>query len=244
MRIRLTVAYNGTAYAGWQVQPRDPTVQGTLEQVLLCTTGAEARITGASRTDAGVHAAGQVCHFDAPESCEAREAHEWQRQFNALLPADIRILAASAVSDEFHARYGAIRKTYRYQIDNQPVASPFLAAFAWHRPRLQEVVKMKEATTLLMGELDQRIFATHPDGDRPIRPIAQCCIEVDPLVTVTVTGRSFLRHAVRGMVGALVEVGSGRRSLEQMQALIESEPGGPRAVKAPAHGLCLAKVEY
>ena len=103
---------------------------------------------------------------------------------------------------------------------------------------------MKEAASLLVGELDQRIFATHPEGDRPIRPIAQCCVEVARLITVTVTGRSFLRHAVRGMVGALVEVGSGRRSLVQMRTLMESEPSGPRAVKAPAHGLCLAKVEY
>jgi tRNA pseudouridine38-40 synthase len=244
MRIRLTLAYNGAAYAGWQVQPHARTVQGTLERVLLRTTGAEARITGASRTDAGVHAMGQACHFDAPESCATREADEWQRQFNALLPPDIRVLAASAVGYEFHARYGAVRKTYRYQIDNQPVASPFLAGFAWHRPRLQDVPMMKEAAALLVGELDQRIFATHPDGDRPIRPIAHCCVEMDRLITVTVTGRSFLRHAVRGMVGALVEVGSGQRSLEQMRTLMESEPSGPRAMKAPAHGLCLAKVEY
>lgn len=244
MRICLIVAYNGTAYAGWQVQPRGLTIQGALEQVVLRTTGAEVRVSGASRTDAGVHAAGQVCHFDAPDSCATREASEWQRQFNALLPADIRVLAASTVSEDFHARYNAIRKTYRYQIDNQPVASPFLTTFAWHRPALRKVAEMKEATTLLLGELDQRIFATQPDGDRPIRPVTQCRIEVDRLVTVTVTGRSFLRHAVRGMVGALVEVGSGLRSLEQMQALVESEPGGPRAVKAPAHGLCLAKVEY
>jgi tRNA pseudouridine38-40 synthase len=244
MRICLNVAYNGTAYAGWQVQPRAQTIQGALERVVLHTTGTETRVTGAGRTDAGVHAMGQVCHFDAPEACAAREPCEWQRQFNALLPPDIRVLAASAVSYEFHARYGAVRKTYRYQIDNHPVASPFLAAFAWHRPRLQHVMRMTEATALLLGELDQRIFATHPDGDRPIRPIARCDIEEDRLITVTVTGRSFLRHAVRGMVGALVEVGSGQRSLQQMQTLLESDPSGPRAVKAPAHGLCLAKVEY
>jgi len=244
MRICLIVAYNGTAYAGWQVQPHEPTVQGALEQVLLHTTAAKVRVTGASRTDAGVHAAGQVCHFDAPESREPREADEWQRQFNALLPADIRVLSAAAVSDDFHARYDAIRKTYRYQIDNQPVASPFLAAFAWHCPGLREVALMRETTALLTGDLDQRIFATQPVGDRPIRPISQCSIEVDRLVTVTVTGRSFLRHAVRGMVGALVEVGSGRRSLAEMQTLVQGELNSPRAVKAPAHGLCLATVEY
>ncbi len=244
MRICLTLAYNGTAYAGWQVQPRAPTVQGTLERALTRTTGAEERITGASRTDAGVHAMGQVCHLDAPESCAAREAHEWQRLFNALLPPDIRVLGASTVGSDFHARYSAVRKTYRYQIDSQPVASPFLAAFAWHQPRLQDVAGMKEAAALLVGALDQRIFATHPDGDRPIRPIAECHVDVDRLITVTITGRSFLRHAVRGMVGALAEVGTGRRSLRQMQELIESDPSEPRAIKAPAHGLCLAKVEY
>ena len=244
MRICLTVAYNGTAYAGWQVQPQESTVQGALEQVLLRTTSTEVRITGASRTDAGVHAAGQVCHFDPPESSEPREAEEWQRRFNALLPADIRVLSASAVSYDFHARYSAIRKTYRYQIDNQPVASPFLAPFAWHCPGLRNVAAMREATACLAGDLDQRIFATQPEGNRPIRPIGRCSVEVDRLVTVTVTGRSFLRHAVRGMVGALVEVGSGRRSLAEMQTLVRSDPTGPRAVKAPAHGLCLATVEY
>jgi len=244
MRICLAVAYNGTAYAGWQVQPDEPTVQGTLEQVLRRTTGAAVRITGASRTDAGVHAAGQVCHFDTPESTEPREAGEWQRQFNALLPADIRVLATTAVSCDFHARYGAIRKTYCYQIDNREVASPFLSDFSWHCPRLGDVAEMREAATFLMGDLDQRVFATQPDEDRPIRPIDECRIELDRLVTVTVVGRSFLRHAVRGMVGALVEVGSGRRTLAEMSALARGEPVGPKAVKAPAHGLCLAAVEY
>ena len=244
MRISLIVAYDGTAYAGWQVQPQAISVQGTLEQVVLKTTGAEVRVTGASRTDAGVHAAGQVCHFDAPESIEQREAKEWQRQFNALLPADIRILSAAAVSTDFHARYSATRKTYRYQIDNQPVASPFLAAYAWHRPALQQLAEMREAAAFLLGALDQRVFATHPQGDRPIRPIDECSIEVDRLVTVTVTGRSFLRHAVRGMVGALAEVGAGRRPVTDMQALIRGETTVHRAVKAPAHGLCLARVLY
>jgi tRNA pseudouridine38-40 synthase len=244
MRIRLTVAYDGTAYAGWQVQPDAATVQGALEAVLQRTTGKEVRVTGAGRTDAGVHAEGQVCHFDAPEEDEKSGPEEWSRRFNALLPADIRVLAAASTGPDFHARYHAIRKTYRYQIDPEAVASPFLAAYAWHCPGLHRVEEMTEAAGLLVGDLDQTIFATQPEGDRPIRPIDECSVDSGRLLTVTVSGRSFLRYAVRGMVGALAEVGSGRRSVDGMRRLIAASPDEPRAVRAPARGLCLVRVEY
>jgi tRNA pseudouridine38-40 synthase len=247
MRIRLTVAYDGTAYAGWQVQPQEETVQGALESVLLQTTGAEIRVTGAGRTDAGVHAEGQVCHFDTPGAAGNYGAGEWLRRFNALLPADIRVLEAAEVAVDFHARYGATRKTYRYQIDRDTVASPFLAPYAWHCPGLQAVEEMSAAARLLVGNLDQTIFATQPEGDRPIRPIDECVVtsgNASPLLTVTVSGRSFLRYAVRGMVGALVAVGTGRSSEDQIQALILGRSRGPRAARAPAHGLFLVRVDY
>jgi tRNA pseudouridine38-40 synthase len=244
MRICLTVAYDGTAYAGWQVQPEKATVQGALEAVLQRTTGRKIRVTGASRTDAGVHAEGQVCHFDAPQVDDKSGPTEWLRRFNALLPADIRVLAAASAGADFHARYGASRKTYRYQIDRQSVASPFLAAYAWHCPGLFRLAEMREAAGLLVGDLDQAIFATRPEGDRPIRPIDECSVDSGRLLTVTVSGRSFLRYAVRGMVGALVEVGCNRRSVAAMREMIAGATNHPRAVRAPAHGLCLVRVDY
>ncbi|MFQ5743764.1 MAG: tRNA pseudouridine(38-40) synthase TruA [Acidobacteriota bacterium] len=241
MRVRLKVAYAGTAYAGWQVQPGKPTVQGSLEEIVDKVAGRKVRVTGASRTDAGVHASGQVCHFDIPATLSPES---WQRAFNGLLAADIRVLDASLAEPGFHARYSAHRKVYRYHLDPAPLASPFLAPFSWHRPGLVELDDLAEAASLLEGPLDQRLFASRPEGDRPIRPIEACSIDAGRLVTITIVGRSFLRHAVRGIVGMLVEVGSGRRSPSTVSDLLRGERSASPPVKAPSRGLCLARVQY
>jgi tRNA pseudouridine38-40 synthase len=241
MRIRLTVSYRGARFAGWQVQPDAPTVQGELQAVVARLCEQQVKVTGASRTDAGVHALGQVCHFDPPRELPLRR---WQRAFDRMLPEDIRVVACECVADDFHARFSARSKTYRYHVDPAPVASPFLSPFAWHRPLVSDVEAMRAAAARLVGAVRQDVFAAQPEGERKLRTIDAFELSEGRLLTFTVRSRSFMRHAVRGMVGSLLEVGHGRRSPDHIEAMARAAPGHPRMVKAPPHGLVLVRVEY
>jgi tRNA pseudouridine38-40 synthase len=241
MRIRLTVSYRGTYYSGWQVQPDVPSIQGELQAVAARLTQREVKVTGASRTDAGVHALGQVCHFDAPRSILTPQ---WMHALERLLPEDIRVVACEEVNADFHARFDARQKTYRYYIDPAPIASPFLSPFTWHRPRLTHFDAMLEATGHLNGKICQRVFASQPEGGRDIRIIDHFSVERDRLVVFTVKSRSFMRHAVRGMVGSLLEVGYGRRQPDEIGAMAETVQGHAPMVKAPPQGLFLVAVHY
>jgi tRNA pseudouridine38-40 synthase len=242
MRIRLTVSYRGSRYAGWQVQRDAPTIQGELQAVVSRLMGREVAVTGASRTDAGVHAVGQVCHFDAPRELPLPR---WMRAFARLLPEDIRVLDCRPADADFHARFSALRKTYLYHVDPAPIASPFLSPFSWHRPRITDFEEMTRAAAFLQGPVHQRAFASRPEGDRDLRGIESFTVDAGArLVTFTVVGRSFLRHAVRGMVGTLLEVGYGRRSADSVRSMATAAADHPLMVKAPAHGLCLLRVDY
>lgn len=241
MRLKITLAYAGTAYAGWQRQPAQPTVQGWLEHALAAIEGDAVTAIGAGRTDAGVHAAAQVAHADARRDLDA---DGWRAALNAHLPADIRVTDVEAAAADFHARYGAVRKLYRYHVDESPVASPFLAPYAWHRPGGLNLEAMQRAARDLEGDVDQRTFATRPqDGDRP-RPLDLVRVERGRLLSITVAGRSFLRYAVRGLVGTLVEVGVGRLQPEAIHELARSGRRDAAGPTAPPHGLCLVRVEY
>lgn len=239
--MRLTVSYRGTRYAGWQVQPDAPTVQGELQAVVARLCEQEVKVPGASRTDAGVHALGQVCHFDATLSLTL---DRWQHAFDRMLPEDIRVLSCERADDDFHARFSARQKTYRYHVDLSAVASPFLSPFSWHRPQAGHIDNMRAATARLLGEINQRVFAAQPKGDRDIRTIDRFDLDVGRLLTFTVQGRSFMRHAVRGMVGSLLEVGCGRRTADEIEAMARDAPGHPPMVKAPPQGLVLVRVDY
>lgn len=241
MRIRLTVSYRGTRYAGWQVQPDAPTVQGELQAVVGRLCEEPVRVTGAGRTDAGVHALGQVCHFDPPR---ALPPERWQRAFDRMLPEDIRVVACVPVDDDFHARFSARCKTYRYHVDPAPIASPFLSPFSWHRPRAENIDGMREAISHLVGEVHQDVFASQPEGDRTVRTIDSFELREDRLLTFTVRSRSFMRHAVRGMVGSVIEVGQGGREPREIAAMARAEAGHPPMVKAPPQGLVLLQVDY
>ena len=241
MRIRATVSYRGTRYAGWQVQPDSPTVQGELQRIASRLCEEPVKVVGASRTDAGVHALGQVCHFDPPRTLPL--AH-WQRAFNRMLPEDIRVMACAHVDDDFHARYGARQKTYRYQIDRQRIASPFLAPLSWHRPGLTDIDAMREAASRLVGNINERVFAAQPERGPDMRTIDSFDLHEDRLLVFTVRSRSFMRHAVRGMVGSLLEVGYGRRTPDDIEAMTHAAAGHLPMVKAPPQGLFLARIEY
>lgn len=241
MRLKITLAYSGGAYAGWQRQLRKPTVQGRLERALAEVDGGEVTAMGASRTDAGVHASGQVAHADVRRRLEAGD---WLAALNANLPADVRVGRVEPVGDDFHARYGAIRKVYRYHVDESAVASPFLAPYAWHRPGSLDLEAMQAAATALEGGVDQRTFATRPDGVERPRPLEMVRVERGRLLAVTVVGRSFLRYAVRGLVGTLVDVGAGRRDPATVHDLARSGDRAAAGATAPAHGLCLVRVDH
>jgi tRNA pseudouridine38-40 synthase len=241
MRIRLTLSYRGTRYAGWQVQPDAPTVQGEVQAVVARLCEQAVKVPGASRTDAGVHAFGQVCHFDA---LRPLTLPRWQRAFDSMLPEDIRVVACDQVDGDFHARFSARRKTYRYYIDPAPIASPFLSPFSWHRPRVRHIESMRDAASRLLGPTNQKVFAAHTQGDRDIRTIDRFDLDVGRLLTFTVQSRSFMRHAVRGMVGSLLEVGCGRRTVDEIGAMAQAAAGHPPMVKAPPQGLFLVRVDY
>lgn len=241
MRLKLTLAYVGSRYAGWQRQPDEPTVQGVLEDAFAAIAGAPVGVVGAGRTDAGVHAAGQVAHADVEERLGP---DEWLRALNAKLPVDVRVVTCEAAAADFHARYDTRGKTYRYAIDEHAVASPFLAPFAWHVGPGLDLDAMRSAAEGLDGDIDQRTFATQPrDGDRP-RPLDSVILARGRLLTLEFRGRSFLRYAVRGMVGTLLEVGRGRRAPGSVAALARSGDRASAGVTAPPHGLCLASVRY
>lgn len=248
MRLRFTLGYVGTAYAGWQVQPDQPTVQGELEAAVGAVGGRPAAVTGASRTDAGVHACGQVAHLDPPRDLEPGS---WRDALNAHLPSDVRVLGCDAVGAAFHARHDARRKTYRYRLCLGEVAPPWLSPWAWHVGGL-DLEAMAAAADALEGDVDQRTFATRPDDRRPMRPLERVEVSREALptiadggvATVTVVGRSFLRQAVRGIVGTLVEVGRGRRKVTGLRELALSGDRDAAGPAAPAHGLWLERVDY
>ncbi len=242
MRLKLTLAYVGTSYAGWQRQPAAPTVQAAIEEAAVPVAGTDVAVTGASRTDAGVHARGQVAHLDSEIE---RPPEEIFAALNARLRNDIRVLDCRPAGTRFHARHSAIGKLYAYTIDNRPVASPFRAPFAWHVSAKLDVAAMQEAAKHLLGPLDQRAFATQPvTGGRPDRPLEAIAVDGDGVIEVRIAGRSFLRHAVRGMVGTLVDVGLGRRDPANLAELAKSGDRASAGTTAPAHGLCLTAVRY
>jgi len=242
MRFKLTLAYVGSAYAGWQRQPAAPTVQASMEEAAAPVAGADVTVAGASRTDAGVHARGQVAHLDCQIERAPEEIHA---ALNARLPDDIRVLDCRTAAADFHARHSAIGKRYTYTIDNRPVASPFRAPFAWHVAAKLDLSAMQEATKHLLGPLDQRAFATQPvTGGRPDRPLEAISVDGTCVIEIRVAGRSFLRYAVRGLVGTLVEVGLGRRHPDDLAELARSGDRSAAGTTAPAHGLCLAAVRY
>jgi len=241
MRLKITIAYDGTDFHGWQRQPSADTVQGLLEAAASRIADAPTRVHGASRTDAGVHASGQVAHLDTGN---AMSAAAWQRSLNSLLPASVRIVDAHEASDEFHARHSSVRKTYRYEIDTAAVASPFLVRRAWHVPQPLDLGQLRLGASTLLTDLDQRAFATRPEPGPTHRPLATIAVIEEPTLTVRVAGRSFLRYAVRGMVGALVAVGRGELDPEALAVIARSGDRKAAPAPAPPHGLCLERVEY
>lgn len=243
--IKAIVSYDGTAYRGFQRQADGATVQSVMEDALERLLQEPVRVRAAGRTDAGVHAREQVIDF----------AHSGRRSAgtiltggNALLPPDIRIVAAEDAPRVFDARRDAKAKEYRYFLYLAPVASPFLARYAWHLPRAMNVGAMREALSHLAGTHDFSSFRGQGcTAKTPVRELLGACVEPEPvpgLYSVRVEGRGFLRHMVRNVVGTAVDVGAGKIPPERMHELLALRDRRLAGPTAPAHGLFLWRVVY
>jgi tRNA pseudouridine38-40 synthase len=241
---KLTVAFDGTNYGGWQLQPNAVTIQGLLEAALRKIAGKRIVVHGSGRTDAGVHAQAQVAN------CSLITNHRPQvlrAALNANLPEDIRVLRVQEMNAKFHARFSARGKEYRYQIDCGLVADPFLRAYAWHHPRPLSLAAMRRAAKLLRGRHDFSALSANPmrPVESPVRTISKLAItKCGNVVTIAVAADGFLYKMVRSIVGALVKVGEGRLAVEDLHKLIKAKKRTARIETAPAKGLFLWKVSY
>ena len=241
---RLTVAYDGTAYGGWQLQPNAVSVQQQIEQALEKIVGAPVRVHGSGRTDAGVHARAQVAHATFTTR---HPPGTLLRALNAHLPEDIRVAGVTRMPAKFHARFSATGKEYRYQIDTGAVADPFLRRYAWHRPYPLDLTAMRQAAKLIVGRHDFTALSANPMRpiDTTVRTVTRLTIaRRGPLLTITVAANGFLYKMVRSITGALVKVGEGRLAVAQLRVLLASHRRSAQVETAPAHGLFLWRVRY
>lgn len=244
-RIKLVVAYLGTPFHGWQRQPEQRTVQGELERALKrMTCGLQAAVVGAGRTDSGVHAAGQTAHVDLPVALPPAGL---LKGLNGLLPAEIRVRRVVPVGDGFHARYSARAKRYTYRACWQEPSLPWLGLRLARVMPVTDWESFTAAVAMLPGERDMSSFSV-PDRSR--EPSRRSLFEVRLIrrrsggLTLHFVGDGFLRYQVRRMVGALLEVGWGQLSLDQLSDLLEHPRPGGNILTAPARGLTLERVFY
>jgi tRNA pseudouridine38-40 synthase len=249
MNYRLTLQYDGTDFHGWQVQDEERTVQGELVRVVGLLEGSAVVVHGSGRTDAGVHAEGQVASFHlsrefAPEKLRAA--------LNGNLPRDVRVLEVSIASEDFHARYSARGKTYLYRIFNEPVMSPFWSRYALHEARSLDIELVQRAARLFLGEHDWTAFsAAQSDTQRRVRTITALDVTTrrdergrGRLIEIRASADGFLRYMVRSIAGTLLGVGRGEMDEETITRAIESGERALCGATAPAHGLTLLNVEY
>lgn len=241
--VRLELSYDGTAYAGWQVQPDVPTVQGVLMDAARRVLGNVDKIVGASRTDAGVHALRQVASLVA---ATALDAPTIARALNATLPPDVRVLSATDAVPSFDARRSACGKRYAYVLDTGTVASPLLRRFAWHVPTALDLPAMRAALALVRGTHDFSAFCAAPGRDA----MPLCRVRAVHLVrrrnrlAFVISGDRFLHHMVRNLVGSAIVVGRGTQRSRWLGEVLASRDRRQAGATAPAHGLALIRVLY
>ena len=253
-RIKLLIEYDGTSYQGWQSQKSRRTVQDALSERIGSITGEKATLTGASRTDAGVHALGQVAAFD---TASALPPEVLKRAMNAKLPPDIRVRSAEVINDSFHPRYDAIRKRYFYLITLERTPSAFIHKYAWHVRADIHLDAMRYAAAQLAGEHDFSSFRASGCGakttTRTVHALQISTFDAIDFMTtpvkgsvikITIEANAFLRHMVRNIVGTLVEVGRGRIPVEGIPGILASQDRTMAGPTAPSHGLFLESVFY
>lgn len=241
-RFLAVLEYDGTGFAGSQVQPAARSVQGELQRALTTLAGVETDVDFAGRTDSGVHAAGQVVGFGLDRPLGAPAV---MRALNGLCPRDMAIREAAEAPPAFHPRYWATARRYRYRIVNRPARAPLLERCAWHVAEALDAEAMSVAAGLMLGRHDFGQFGRPPQGDNTRRTILRLTVEVTrPVVSLTVEADAFLRRMVRLLVGTLVDVGRGRLGAEDVRALLAGRSDARRGAAAPAKGLTLEAVSY
>jgi tRNA pseudouridine38-40 synthase len=242
---KITIEYDGTGYCGWQVQLNGSSIQAALEEAISTFFGATTRITGSGRTDAGVHAIGQVASFFIDRD-KNYDLHRILRGLNALTPPDITVKQIETVADAFDARRDARSRVYEYHLLNRSTASPFYRNRAWHVHDHLDAEAMQAAVRCLVGEHDFSSFrAAGCEAAHPIRRVYQAGWEKrDELLVFTIEATAFLRHMVRNIVGTVVEVGRGLRAVDSVRELLSIRDRTKAGPTAPPHGLYLIEVKY
>jgi tRNA pseudouridine38-40 synthase len=251
MRLRFTIAYDGRPFAGWQSQPRGNTVQDHLEAAMgrILKLETPPSVHGSGRTDTGVHALGQVAHCDIPDDWRM-SMEAWRRALNVHLPPGIRVMGASAAHSNFHARFDAAGKTYRYRIWNDEVLPPLEAGLAWHVPHRLDVSLLEEVCRICEGTHDFAAFAANrgdgkDEGRDTVRQLWSVRAQVEGhCLSLTFHGSGFLYRMVRMLTGSIIRVAIGRAPVSWMRDLLETQAGRKSHHTAPADGLYLVSVEY
>lgn len=251
MRLKLVIAYDGRPYNGWQSQACGNTVQDFILRALEEVAKRPVKLQGSGRTDTGVHALGQIAHFDAPPEL-SMNACNWVPALNCKLPATIRIMACEEVPADFHSRFSATGKIYRYDLCTEPVLPPLKAGLAWHLPRLLDAAVLEQALGLFRGRHDFHGFAAYRGNEQPdmdwFRTIHRADLEtLTDGYRITFVGDGFLYKMVRLLTGAAVHAAQGRIRMDDLAALLDQAPGLPLGKSpncAPADGLFLQEVLY
>lgn len=247
IKFKLTIAYDGTQYQGWQWQKIGTGVQEKVEEALAKLFPSKPRLHSSSRTDTGVHALGMVAHFDVPRAECPMTATKLALALNAWLPEDIRIFSAARSAAEFHARFDATRKQYRYFVWNHPAMNPLIRHTAWHVTRPLDVAAMRNAAHAFIGKQDFQSVAANPGYAKKsnIRTLTRCELKRSGrLVTFIIEGEGFLYKMCRGIVGTLVQVGLGKFPGTDIKLMLRRKDRRVAGMTAPAHGLVLWKVHY
>jgi tRNA pseudouridine38-40 synthase len=247
LKLRLVIAYDGTAYQGWQTQKIGTGVQQIIEPALRKLVPNAGPLHSSSRTDTGVHAVGMVAHVEIPKHEFRMEPRKLLLALNAFLPDDIRILEVTRAASTFHARYDAKKKQYRYTVWNHAAQNPLLRTLAWHVPQPLDVHAMNTAAALFVGKHDFQSFAANPGyaKESTVRTVLKCEVKrLGPQIKFVVEGDGFLYKMCRGIVGTLVQVGRGKFAADEIKKMLVARDRRVAGMTAPAHGLVLWKVFY
>jgi tRNA pseudouridine38-40 synthase len=245
-RIKLTVAYDGTNYSGWQIQPNAVTVEQVLDKAIQSITGEKIHVIGASRTDAGVHAFGNVAVFDTESSIPG---DRWAYALNGCLPEDVVVQESRQVKGDFHPRHCNTIKTYEYRILNTTFALPQMRNYTWHVPKKLNVEAMQETATILVGTHDFKSFCcVRTQAENTVRTIFSLEVLADSkdaeIIIIRVRGNGFLYNMVRIIAGTLVQAGIGKIGMQDVEEMLKKQNRCAAGQTAPPQGLSLMDVEY
>lgn len=246
-KFKLTIAYDGTGYEGWQVQQTGTGVQEKVEEALARLFPSRPRLHSSSRTDTGVHALGMVAHFEVTPAEDRMTTRRLTLALNAWLPADIRVVSTARAAKKFHARFDAAGKQYRYFIWNHATMNPLMRHRAWHVPRRIDLAALRDAARLFVGKHDFKSFAANTGYERTstVRTVTRCDVRRSGcLITVVIEGDGFLYRMCRGIVGTMVQAGQGRFKPDAIKRMLAQKDRRAGGVSAPAEGLVLWKVCY